>query len=173
MRVLLILLTLFLGCVPKVPQEEAFRAISLNQTNSLLRRGMEHLVNGRYKESEAAFLLVLELEQSAVALDGLGCVLLHRDGDRERARGFFQEAVRTDPFYGNGYASLGYIEHIDHHFEEAKVLYEKSLELDPLNIIARRNYAAVLKEMGASEKIFLEEVAKLEIVKDLSKKEEL
>ena len=120
----------------------------------LIDRGVLHLEGGFHEQAYAAFEVAFEKYPSAAALDGLGCVELHR-GNLKEARIFFEQAHETNPEYHKALAHMAMIDEIEGRSVRARQLYEKYLSLAPDDVRVRNNYAAFLydqQEVATTEK---------------------
>lgn len=144
----LILLTVSLaGCVPLGPQptglEEQQKALAL------IDQGTAYLRAGALDEAKAAFEISYDLQVSAAAMDGLGCVAFHT-GDLEAAREYFLGAYRFAPDYSPSLTHLALLYDYIGATEEAYELHARALQEEPDLIEARNNMAVILGEQGDS-----------------------
>ena len=79
--------------------------------------------------------------------DGFGCVAW-RQGDRQRAKLFFQRSIQLEPRYDRGYAHLAAIAESDGNQEAAAELFRRALEINPNNFRARNNRAVLAFNKG-------------------------
>ncbi|MCB0328772.1 MAG: hypothetical protein KDD70_03890 [Bdellovibrionales bacterium] len=134
------------GCVASLPPsptlEESRRASELvDQGTALLRRGA-------LKEAQASFEVSFDLDQTAAALDGLGCVAF-LSGDVELARDYFLLAYEQDHSYSQSLANLALLYDYIGAKEESRVLFERALGGDVDNAPTRNNLGVLLEEGGA------------------------
>ena len=141
MRLVIVLSSvLFLaGCPAQAP-------VSLDRHSEalgLLDRGSEELRGLDLDAAEASFALSLELEGSAAAMDGLGCVSLLR-GQLDQAESYFERVRAFDPEYDRVYSNLALLYEIRGNQSKARQLYRRALLRSPGDVGTRNNFAGLL-----------------------------
>ena len=134
-----------LGCfVPHLPTSEQQReALQQIDNGTLLLR------ERKLSEAEAAFSLSADLEPSAAALDGLGCVAFLKQ-DYSAAQAYFVAAYEFDQDYSNALANLALLYDTQGLEPEAEILYLRAIADSPEHFRARNNYAGLLMQIAGT-----------------------
>lgn len=143
---LMLLVIALIGCAVQTPPVDLHREQS---ALVLVDRATQALRAGALDEAQAGFSAAWETSPSTAALDGLGCVAFQR-GDFLRAEEYFLRAMRREPEYGPAYANLALLYEIEGRLEQARELYDRSVELDPLNPLVRNNRGALLSDLAVA-----------------------
>ena len=138
---LLVVLRSLTACVPPAPRLPTVDEQS--RSARLIDQGVLLLRQGRAEEARASFEVAFDLTGDIAALDGLGCAAL-LEGDSEGALRYFGQVVDQAPDYAPVYANLAFLYEAAGRVEEAKILYDRALALDPGNFRVRNNHAALL-----------------------------
>jgi Flp pilus assembly protein TadD len=161
--ILLTALILFTGCMATVPPVNfEDRMLSLD----LIDQGTRHLRAGELAEAKASFLMSFELQASAVAVDGLGCVAF-RAGDYPAAEQYFWRALEMDEDYSNSLGNLALLYDVQKQPLRAKKFYKQAIAEDPKNIRFRNNLAVLLLENDSGDRI-TRAIAREELLKAAS-----
>jgi tetratricopeptide (TPR) repeat protein len=160
-----------LGCGTYVRETPDF------QTQQLIDRGVAFLELGQYSLSEASFQMALEHQATPEGYDGLACTYL-RAGKYTQAKSILDSLNEWFPSYeplANRYA---YLYDQQGNKKVAQHLYQKATAIDPSDVAARNNLAALSYEKGGNfnkirAKQYLEEALVLQpepsILHNLSK----
>ncbi|RIL08251.1 MAG: hypothetical protein DCC75_09410 [Proteobacteria bacterium] len=144
MRKVAYIVLLFSGlcsCVPPIGTK-----LEDGQALSLVDRGTLHLRHGELDKAYASFTAAYQIEESAAALDGMGCVELLR-GEFEVAERNFIAAITADPEYSQARGNLGLLYELRGKKLEARQMYQSAMALDPKNFHAKNNLAGLLVEL--------------------------
>jgi len=105
--------------------------------------GKAYLDAGRYARAAEEFERMIELDPtSAGAYNNLAVIHIDHIRDDEKARGYILKALEIFPDYPSAYLNLGVIEMNNMRLLPAIAHFEKVLELEPANRLARYNIAA-------------------------------
>ncbi|MCB0321246.1 MAG: hypothetical protein KDD60_09990 [Bdellovibrionales bacterium] len=149
------------GCVPQLPNspslDQQHRAAELLDSGTLLLR------RAALDEAYGAFEVSYELDPSAAALDGIGCVAFLR-GELIQARDYFLAANELEPEYAPSLGHLALIYEllgqsgVPGAKEASEILHRRAIALAPEDGILRNNRAVSLGSDGrystASREIF-------------------
>ncbi len=145
------------SCAPKIGLDE--RVARQRSYEDLLSKAVLALrVSDKQSLYRADAMLRLAEElvpRTARVADALGCLAI-RNSENEKAKSFFQEALRRDPYYARAHAHLGFLAEVEGRKDEASSYYETAIRLAPLDPRVRWNYASYLygrnsKEEGTRE----------------------
>jgi Tfp pilus assembly protein PilF len=140
--IILISLLLTTGCFTPYQPEP----LTLGQQQSylaLIDRGTAALRAGELEMAKAAFEVSYQIQASAEALDGLGCVAFFA-GDFISARDYFLEAYNHDQTYGESLSHLATLYDFLGFHDEAQQLFVRAVNIQPDNAKSRNNYGALL-----------------------------
>ena len=116
-----------------------------------LTSGVVYLRAGRLLEADAAFRASLELQPSAEAYDGIGCVSFLK-GEFDMAQEMFVKAHEINPSYARAVAHAAFVEEKRGSKHAAEMLFNQALWEDPADIQIRNNFAGFLaEELGTIE----------------------
>ncbi len=105
--------------------------------------GKAYLDAGRYARAAEEFERMIELDPAAAgAYNNLAVIHIDHNRDDEKARGYILKALEIFPEYPSAYLNLGVIEMNNMRLLPAIRYFEKVLELEPANRLARYNIAA-------------------------------
>lgn len=128
------------GCAAAPPRHPGHAKLP-----ELIDRGTLFLREAKLAEAESTFRTALELGPSARALDGLGCVAMHR-GDARAAEFYLLQAIEVDEGYAPAFAHLALLSEISGDAPRAERWYRAALARDPLDHRARNNFGVFLAE---------------------------
>ena len=116
---------------------EFLQAVALDALSSDARNTYGHFLldRGRIAEAEEQFRLSAEADPNAEAAENLGQILAGQ-GDTQRARVAFEEALALDPFDSRARFALAALDEQDQRYTEAMREYRAGLETDPQNASA-------------------------------------
>lgn len=137
-RVIVMALLFCGGCVWRIPSQ-----VDRHQAKVLIDQGVTFMRHGDFESARAAFSLSQEIEKSAAAADGLGCVALMR-GKLRRAEQYFVRALEMDSDYSEVLGNLALLNERRGNTIEAERFYRIALEKDPANYRIRNNFAVFL-----------------------------
>jgi len=92
-----------------------------------------YLNTGRYADAERELKIAISLEESALAVEGLGVSLMYQDMNRE-AIPYFQRAVEIGPVTTLRYLDLGTVFRRAGFARESREAYQKGLDLAEANL---------------------------------------
>ncbi len=135
----IMLLICCVGCVARQQFHPDKEQLSLR----LVDQGTALMHNGKLDQAQAAYQAAREINNSALAVDGLGCVA-YRRGDIKYAERLFWEAYHLDHEYNHPLANLAFLYEEQGEHERALRLYREVLALEPEDVEARNNFAGFL-----------------------------
>ena len=147
MRLLLLSIVVNISCIACAPLDLERNVKDQHDAESLIDQGVLMMRAGRLDEARAAFGVSFELNPSAAAIDGLGCVAFraHRFEEAER---YFKMAIEQDPEYSEAYGNLALLVEYGGQKTEAQRLYKEALARKPKNFRARNNLGVLLEGLG-------------------------
>lgn len=150
-----LLLGFLCGCSPQraVPERDYTRALEL------VDHGIVLLRENKLDEARRSFELAGDLAPLAAAMDGLGCVELVSRNFAEAAS-LFEKAYEMDGSYDTAAVNQGLALELDGKIDEARGIYMKMLDKNPLLVEARNNLAALEYDRGAGTIEVLRELDK-------------
>ena len=155
---------LLVGCTPlQEPSLNDYRE-SLTQID----KGVLKLREGELEEAKAAFKVSLELNPSAAAYDGLGCVAImeKRYSDAET---LLWKAYNMDRQYDHVLGNLAFLYEAKGEIQTAKRFYLEAIDKNPSQFRFRNNFAAYLwdhESYGNSSRGALEQLRKARSLSD-------
>ena len=143
---------MLLGCVSgKQPSLDDMR-----ESRRLVNQGTLFLRQGLLDQARASFSMARELDGSAAAIDGLGCVAM-LEQRFEIAQRYFIRAYELDNNYADALGNLALLYELYGYLNEAETLYRRALAIDPKNFRTRNNYAAFLHDHRGGKDIRVED----------------
>ena len=147
---LTVFMFLIIGCVNSYYKPNLD---DLRRSQQLIDRGVLYLRNNDAQNAMANFEVALELDYSAEALDGIGATYFLM-GDYKQAQNYFLKAYNENNSYAPALEHLALLYELFHYNEEAEILYNQALALEPKLYSARNNKAIFQYEnkiLGKSE----------------------
>jgi tetratricopeptide (TPR) repeat protein len=117
----------------KAAEQHYLRSLAADprQHFPLVQLGRLHLAERQMEKARASFLDALEvLPGSVEAMSLLGYLNLV-NGDRERAKGWFEKAIAGDASYAQSYIGYGDLYAAEQDYRRAKEAYAKAVEVEP------------------------------------------
>ncbi|MFT4941754.1 MAG: TolB-like protein/Flp pilus assembly protein TadD [Paraglaciecola sp.] len=142
---------LLLSWDDEVKAEQSFkRAIELNPNYAMAYMWYGSLLkqSGKLKGSQALFLKALKLDpKSPITANNVawGYYLM---GDETKAMEIFSQIISNDPFYPGAYTLAGEILTNHGRLDEATDMYNRSLEVDPVNSHAIKGLLTASMDVG-------------------------
>lgn len=136
------------GCV-------APRPVSIHEqarARNLVDNGVEFLRTERLDEAQAAFAAAAQLDGSAAAIDGLGCVEFRRREFSE-AEKLFLRAIEIDSAYAVAYGNLALLYDAAGNKEAAHRYFQEAIRRFPDDPQLRNNFAGHLRDQGANKRV--------------------
>lgn len=139
MRIVLLMLLFLNSCsfIFERSEEDKLKALQL------IDQGTLHLREGNLEDAKASFILSNDINESAAATDGLGCVSFMKQ-DYIEAEKLYIKAYRMEDNYFNSLANLALLYEQTHSKKEARKLYELAVNANPTNFKIRSNFGAFL-----------------------------
>jgi tetratricopeptide (TPR) repeat protein len=116
---------------------ERARAAMPTHIHVLVNLGSAYREVGRLRDARDVLEKAVQVDRRfAIAHNNLGNVLLDL-GDREAAKGEYEQAMAVQPDYAEPVAALARIAEEEHRLDDARRLSERALFLAPQNVLAR------------------------------------
>ena len=133
------------------------------RADDLVNVGTRLLRERNFPQARQAFELASELAPIAAAVDGLGCVAV-LEGRYEVAERYFWEAYEMDKSYDEALVHVGLVKELRGQRDEARGIYLKYLEENPMSAVARNNLAALEYERGMGTMVTVDALEKAKVL---------